>query len=494
MGALKKGLLITLSLLILVVFIPRHSDGAVGTPNQGGTSVSPQLKKDLLKKDWLDVSNIGMAPKPPGDLQASSGYKEIVLTWTDNSSDEDGFIIERRWEDQFVPIDLVGPNITTYTDNGSGFLIFPETKYYYRVKAFRGDYQSSASNETDGNYYYLEEPLPARPEGFQGVAQGSSSIKLTWVDKSDNEDGFFIYRKKLGEAYPKSPVIVTGPNIQEYVDSGLEAATWYCYTINPFNGNNQTMALSEIKVRTAPYAPTYFSANRLSDNTVELFWNNRTKVTVINIERKKEGGPWILIKEYIILPPVPSSCYYIDTTAAPGTTYTYRCFAVLLDQSGGPFISEPSNEAKVTTSGASMLNLSDKPSLTSKKVIRFNLGKTDYSVDGQTLTMDTAPVSSEGRTMLPIKYVTDALGATLAWDGQAQKVSIIKGDTTVELWIGQNTARVNGAERLIDSGNPNVRPFIAPPGRTMLPLRFISESLGCTVNWNAELQEASIDY
>jgi titin len=108
--------------------------------------------------------------------------------------------------------------------------------------------------------------------------------------------------------------------------------------------------------------------------------------------------------------------------------------------------------------------------------------------------MDTAPVSSEGRTMLPIKYVTDALGATLAWDGQAKKVSIIKGDTTVELWIGQNTARVNGAERLIDSGNPNVRPFIAPPGRTMLPLRFISESLGCTVNWNAELQEASIDY
>jgi hypothetical protein len=60
------------------------------------------------------------------------------------------------------------------------------------------------------------------------------------------------------------------------------------------------------------------------------------------------------------------------------------------------------------------------------------VGKTSYSVDGQTLDMDTAPVVSQGRTMLPIRYITDQIGATLAWNEADQQVTIVKGDTTAE--------------------------------------------------------------
>jgi len=360
----------------------------------------------------------------------------------------------------------------------------PGSTYTYRILArnVRGE---SYSNQVSVSLPHL----PALPADFKATAQGGPSVKLTWTDKSNNEDGFLIYRKKLNESYSFTPHIATGPNVQEYLDTGLEAATWYCYTICPFNGNNQTGAASDIKVLTAPYAPTYFSATRLSDNTVQLYWNNRTKVTKVNIERKTAGGEWTLIEEYIMLPPVPASCYYNDTSTLPGTTYTYRCYAVLIDLSGN-VTSEPSEEASVTTSG----DLVRLPALDGKKVIRFNLGKAAYTVDGQALSMDAAPVSNEGRTMLPIKYVTDPLGATLTWDGTDKKVTIEKGSQVIELWIGNNIARINGAERAIDPDNPNVRPYIAPPGRTMLPLRFISESLGCTVEWDPMLKEARLTY
>jgi titin len=53
---------------------------------------------------------------------------------------------------------------------------------------------------------------------------------------------------------------------------------------------------------------------------------------------------------------------------------------------------------------------------------------------------------------------------------------------------------VNGIGTPIDPQNPNVAPIIVPPGRTMLPLRFIAESLGCQVDWNQALQEVTVTY
>lgn len=565
----------------LCIFVPSYVYGTVLLPSNS-----------VIEKP--DTSNISLGPKAPSDLYATSGYGEITLRWTDNSSDEEGFKIERRIsDDQFFPIDHVGPNITTYTDKGSIYPLNPNEMYYYRVKAFRGSSESS-SNVTNGNWFYTAEPLPVynfqaeplkyneshlkltwdtphnvgtsyyletsvnggvfltgkktlhndflninkneltvgvpycyrikaknergvsysnqvavtlppkpvRPTDFQAVPDSNTSVRLTWVDKSDNEEGFIIYRRKLGENYPSQ--IITGPNVQECVDTGLEPETWYYYVISPFNGNGEVAAESEIVVLTPPYSPGYMNASLLADNTVNLFWsNNSKKMNDVRIERKKDGGQWEPIKTIVIFPPNPAPTGYIDTTAEPGTTYTYRSFAAIsaIFVPGSsyqaydrlPVISDPSNEANVTTK-AGTGNVTVGPILTGKKVIRLNLGKTSYTVDDRTLTMDTAPVTSQGRTMLPIKYITDSIGASLAWDKASEKVTIVQGDTTVELWIGRNTARVNGAERMIDSSNPEVRPFIAPPGRTMLPLRFISESLGCQVDWNADLQEASIVY
>ena len=125
-------------------------------------------------------------------------------------------------------------------------------------------------------------------------------------------------------------------------------------------------------------------------------------------------------------------------------------------------------------------------------VLKFFIGNTTYFVDTNPKTMDTAPVIVESRTFLPIRYVAQELGATVDWF-PPDKVEINHMGNKIELWIGQNSASVNGSFVLIDPGNPNVAPFIQPPGRTMMPLRFISENLGCKVDWLPP-QEARITY
>jgi len=126
-------------------------------------------------------------------------------------------------------------------------------------------------------------------------------------------------------------------------------------------------------------------------------------------------------------------------------------------------------------------------------VLHFFAGNTTYFVDTTPKTMDTAPVIVESRTFLPIRFVAQELGATVDWLPTDQKVTLTAGGKKIELWIGKNSASVNGSFILIDLSNPNVAPFIQPPGRTMMPLCFISENLGCKVEWFPP-QEARITY
>ncbi len=115
-------------------------------------------------------------------------------------------------------------------------------------------------------------------------------------------------------------------------------------------------------------------------------------------------------------------------------------------------------------------------------------------MNGVKKELDAAPIIKESRTLLPIRAVIEALGGTIEWDAQEQKVTINFKDITIELWIGKNTALVNGEYKLIDPGNPEVKPIIIPPGRTMLPIRFIAENLGCRVDWDPALKEVKITY
>ncbi len=97
------------------------------------------------------------------------------------------------------------------------------------------------------------------------------------------------------------------------------------------------------------------------------------------------------------------------------------------------------------------------------------------------------------RTVVPIRAIVEALGGTISWEGTERKVTINFKGTTIELWIDNSQAKVNGTEVYIDPNNHNVKPIIVN-SRTMLPLRLVAESLGCDVGWDNDTRTITITY
>ncbi|MBI4280028.1 MAG: copper amine oxidase N-terminal domain-containing protein [Armatimonadetes bacterium] len=98
-------------------------------------------------------------------------------------------------------------------------------------------------------------------------------------------------------------------------------------------------------------------------------------------------------------------------------------------------------------------------------------------VDGQPVVFDQPPVMMQGRVMVPLRGVFERLGASVVWDDASRTVVAVRGDTAVELQIGRLWARVNN--RTI----PLEVPALVMGGRTLVPLRFVSEALGAVVEW-----------
>lgn len=126
-------------------------------------------------------------------------------------------------------------------------------------------------------------------------------------------------------------------------------------------------------------------------------------------------------------------------------------------------------------------------------VMVLQVGNAAFTVNGVAKTLDSPPVIKNGRTLVPIRAIIEALGGTVGWDGTARKATVTLGSAAVELWIGKSAAKVNGVSTLIDPANANVVPEIIN-GRTMLPVRFVSENLGCSVLWADATKTITITY
>jgi len=98
-------------------------------------------------------------------------------------------------------------------------------------------------------------------------------------------------------------------------------------------------------------------------------------------------------------------------------------------------------------------------------------------LDGAYVNLEPAPVIVEGRTLLPARAIVEMLGGDIDWDNDLRQVHINHGDTHILLEINNPMALVNGAPRMLD-----VPPQIVND-RTLVPLRFVAESLGVEVDF-----------
>ncbi|MEN8156698.1 MAG: T9SS type A sorting domain-containing protein [Bacteroidota bacterium] len=167
--------------------------------------------------------------------------------------------------------------------------------------------------------------LPDAPDnlGFTNVTD--SSMRVTWVDNSDNETGFVVERSLAAEG-PFAEIGTTGVDTAFFDDSGLEDVTTYYYRVKAVNatGMSEYISGSETTLLSPPNAPASLDANASGSCTVELRW--------VDMSDNEDG----FLMERSILPAggftpldviAPNSESYTDATTLNHTTYYYRLSA-----------------------------------------------------------------------------------------------------------------------------------------------------------------------
>jgi len=120
-------------------------------------------------------------------------------------------------------------------------------------------------------------------------------------------------------------------------------------------------------------------------------------------------------------------------------------------------------------------------------IVRYEPQKViQVKLNGNYLASDVPPTVIEGRTLVPLRAIFEALDAQVSWDANTKKVTGQKGSTTVVLTINKKTAQVNGVNTILDV------PATIVDERTMVPARFIAESLGQRVAWDEKLRTVVI--
>ncbi|MCY9668338.1 stalk domain-containing protein [Paenibacillus alginolyticus] len=143
-----------------------------------------------------------------------------------------------------------------------------------------------------------------------------------------------------------------------------------------------------------------------------------------------------------------------------------------------------SNEAIAYLSAASALNPKNEKVFEALNTAFSKSGNTELKtyVNGVIPKFEVKPFIENGSTLVPVRAISEALDAKIDWNGEKQEVFIQREDTIIQLTIGSNVAKVNGKEVSIEA------PAATVNGNTVLPLRFISESLGAKVDWKSESQ------
>lgn len=108
-------------------------------------------------------------------------------------------------------------------------------------------------------------------------------------------------------------------------------------------------------------------------------------------------------------------------------------------------------------------------------------------IDGKSLNFDVAPIIINDRTMVPLRTIFEELGLNVQWDEKNKTVIGTKDNIRIELPINNATAKKNGQLIYLNT------PAIIIDGRTMVPLRFIAESLECTVTWSSAANSVIIN-
>ena len=265
---------------------------------------------------------------PTGTTATLRPGPAVRVTWTDNSGNETGFVIQRATDAAFtlnVGTFSVGPNVTTLTQSG----LTLNTTYYYRVQAVNLSGASAWSNTAS----VLVVPPPAAPTGLTATLLTGRRAQLQWTDNATTETQFIVQRAIGFGAFTQIATVpaLTGTGTVTYTDSGLNPGVTYRYRVRAGNGAGVSAwtNIDSVAVPTLPAAPTALTLTSQPGQVTLTWTDNATNETGFQIQRRAGIAAWITIASPAA-DPGTGTVTYIDTTVTPGTIYRYRVRAVNL--------------------------------------------------------------------------------------------------------------------------------------------------------------------
>lgn len=285
------------------------------------------------------------APAAPTNLAVTlPSSTQANLAWSDNSTNEDGFRIERcsgAGCTNFTEIKTVSTNVVATSDT----TLVPNTTYSYRVRAYNGGgnsgYTSVVSVTTP------DTPLP--PSALTANGTSTSQINLAWTDNSNNETGFRIERCSGSGCTVFTEIATVAANVVTYSNTSLAAGTSYSYRVRAYKGTENSAYTSTATAVTAlalvngdftsGVASWTFSGNASASTTLTGY-RTATGYAFLATDASSNGLNFAFGTMYqtIAVPSAATSAtlgfWYCITTTETGTTATDNLTVTVQNSAG----------------------------------------------------------------------------------------------------------------------------------------------------------------
>jgi len=287
----------------------------------------------------------GATGEAPSNLEAEAlGASAVRLTWIDNSSVENGFKIERKQisEDTWETAGFVGPNVQEFIDATN---LLPGATYKYRVTALLSNSQA-VSSEVSVTTAFNDVPAPGNLVAT--FNSKTNSVVVTWTDRTLQENGTIIQRKK-GTTGTYVEVGIAETDITTFTDSNLEPEVIYSYRAQHTTTGGTKTNFSNVDTAYVPKLPPLPPTNLkiipiITNRSYGLIWDYDKTQDIdgfeLHIKDNTAGTDFTVFKLYSkdriadsVVVPTQGNEYFFKIRAFRGSNFSL--FSNIVSTSGG---------------------------------------------------------------------------------------------------------------------------------------------------------------
>ncbi len=251
---------------------------------------------------------------PPSALTATvASATEITLSWQDNSTGEQGFIVQRATNGSFTELGTVSADVITYTDATAQ----PGLDYTYRVLTQATKSASAASNTVTAGSL-------TNPTGLTADATGGASVQLRWSYSGNNVARFVIERQDSEGGAFALIANVASTSSPSYQDKTVAEAVSYTYRVKAENSPRTSTYSATTSATTLLLDPTAVTAT-VTDSTVAISWSDvSTREAHYLVKRSLADGSSAATLDTL----VADASSFIDTDSLSAGDYRYTVQAL----------------------------------------------------------------------------------------------------------------------------------------------------------------------